>query len=160
MNSYLYKENTGVSPYSLIQHLPPPLPGGGEVKFKKKLSVSFKTPAKRERAVTWWKPVAQTRPVLDSSSFAPVITLPRTTCSILLLAFSFFALVAALSQCLYSETPYLSTKLYRINVYYTNITLYSVRYYPRFHVTAVGFGTYYPWVLELTDALNIQHERQ
>ena len=33
-------------------------------------------------------------------------------------------------------------------VCYTNITLYhviySVRYYPRFHVTAVGLGTYYP----------------
>jgi hypothetical protein len=22
----------------------------------------------------------------------------------------------------------------------------SVRYYPRFHVTAVGLGTYYPWI--------------
>jgi len=39
-------------------------------------------------------------------------------------------------------------KLYRIYVYYTNITLYyviySVRYYPRFHVTALVLGTYYP----------------
>jgi hypothetical protein len=24
--------------------------------------------------------------------------------------------------------------------------IYSVRYYPRFHVTAVGLGTYYPWL--------------
>jgi hypothetical protein len=24
--------------------------------------------------------------------------------------------------------------------------IYSVRYYPRFHVTAVGLGTYYPWI--------------
>jgi hypothetical protein len=24
--------------------------------------------------------------------------------------------------------------------------MYSVRYYPRFHVTAVGLGTYYPWI--------------
>ena len=23
---------------------------------------------------------------------------------------------------------------------------YSVRYYPRFHVTAVGLGTYHPWI--------------
>jgi len=42
----------------------------------------------------------------------------------------------------------LSIKLYRIYVCYTNITLYhviySVRYYLRFHVTAVGLGTYYP----------------
>ena len=44
----------------------------------------------------------------------------------------------------------LSIKLYRIYVCYTNITfyhvIYSVRYYPRFHVTAVGLGTYYPWI--------------
>jgi len=42
----------------------------------------------------------------------------------------------------------LSTKLYRIYVCYMNIMLYhviySVRYYPRFHVTAVGLGTYCP----------------
>jgi hypothetical protein len=25
--------------------------------------------------------------------------------------------------------------------------VYSVRYYPRFHVTAVGLGTYYPWIV-------------
>jgi hypothetical protein len=41
----------------------------------------------------------------------------------------------------------LSIKLYRIYVCYTNITLcdviFSIRYYPRFHVTAVGLGTYY-----------------
>jgi hypothetical protein len=24
--------------------------------------------------------------------------------------------------------------------------IYSGRYYPRFHVAAVGFGTYYPWM--------------
>jgi hypothetical protein len=24
--------------------------------------------------------------------------------------------------------------------------IYSVRYYLRFHVTAVGLGTYYPWI--------------
>jgi hypothetical protein len=24
--------------------------------------------------------------------------------------------------------------------------IYSVRYYPRFHITAVGLGTYYPWI--------------
>jgi len=42
----------------------------------------------------------------------------------------------------------LSIKLNCIYVCYTNITLYlviySVRYYPRFAVTAVGLGTYYP----------------
>jgi hypothetical protein len=24
--------------------------------------------------------------------------------------------------------------------------IYSVQYHPRFHVTAVGLGTYYPWI--------------
>jgi hypothetical protein len=43
---------------------------------------------------------------------------------ILLLSFSLFALVAALSQCLCSESTYLSIKLYRIYVCYMNITLY------------------------------------
>jgi hypothetical protein len=45
----------------------------------------------------------------------------------------------------------LSIKLYRI-MYVTRISryitlyhvIYSVRYYPRFRVTAVGLGTYYP----------------
>jgi hypothetical protein len=49
---------------------------------------------------------------------------PIEFASILLLAFSLFALVAALSQCLCSESPYLSFKLYRIYVCYTNITIY------------------------------------
>ena len=48
----------------------------------------------------------------------------------------------------------LSIKLYRIYICYTNITLYhviySVRYYPRFSVTAVGLGTYYPWIRRST----------
>jgi hypothetical protein len=44
--------------------------------------------------------------------------------SILLLAFSLFTLVAALSHCLCSESPYLSIKLYCIYVCYMNITLY------------------------------------
>jgi len=49
----------------------------------------------------------------------------------------------------------LTIKLYHIYVCYTNITLYyvirditwySFRYYKGFHITAVGFGTYYPWI--------------
>jgi hypothetical protein len=39
--------------------------------------------------------------------------------------------------------------IYQLNftvfLYVTRISYYSVRYYPRFHVTAVGLGTYYPW---------------
>jgi hypothetical protein len=52
--------------------------------------------------------------------------LPIELASILLLVFSLFILVAALSQCLYSESPYLSVKLYRIYACYMNITLYIV----------------------------------
>jgi len=48
----------------------------------------------------------------------------------------------------------LSVKLYRIYACYTNITLYgviySLRYYPRFSVTAVGLGTYYPQIRRST----------
>jgi len=60
--------------------------------------------AKRERALTWWNPATQTRPVFDLSSFVPVPTLPRKRAAILLLAFSLLELVAALSQCLCSES--------------------------------------------------------
>ena len=40
-------------------------------KVKNKQFISFKTRAKRERAVTRWNPAAQMRPVLDSSPFVP-----------------------------------------------------------------------------------------
>jgi hypothetical protein len=49
-------------------------------KNRNKQFVSFKTRAERERTVTWWNPASQTWPVLDSSSFAPALTLPRRTC--------------------------------------------------------------------------------
>jgi len=56
-------------------------------------------------------------------------------------------LMLVMSYCNYCN---LSIKLYLIYVCYTNITLchiiYSVRCYRRFHVTAVGLGTYYPWI--------------
>jgi hypothetical protein len=51
---------------------------------KNKWFISFKTRAKREWAVTWWNPAAQTRPALDSSSFVPVPTLSRKLVTILL----------------------------------------------------------------------------
>ena len=55
----------------------------------------------------------------------------------------------------------LSINLYRIHVCYMNTVMYvhvcymntilhhliySVQYYPLFHVTAVGLGMYYPWI--------------
>jgi len=44
----------------------------------------------------------------------------------------------------------LSIELHHIYVCYTNITfyvyVYSLWYYPRFHVTVVGLGTYYPQI--------------
>jgi hypothetical protein len=41
--------------------------------LRNKRFLSFKTGAKREGAVTWRNPAAQTRPVLDSSSFVPFV---------------------------------------------------------------------------------------
>jgi hypothetical protein len=55
--------------------------------------------------------------------FAPYSRFPTELASSLLLAFSLFALVAALSQFLCSESPYLSIKLHRIYVCYMNIML-------------------------------------
>jgi hypothetical protein len=101
---------------------------------------------KRERGVTWWNPAAQTCPVFDSSSFVSMPMLPPKLASILLLAFSLFALVAALSQSLCSESTYVPIKLYSIYVCCMNIMLYSVPYYLRFHITAVRLVTYYPWI--------------
>jgi hypothetical protein len=49
-------------------------------KLRNKRFTSFKTRAKREQPVTWWNLAAQTCPVIDSSSYAPVLTLPRRTC--------------------------------------------------------------------------------
>ena len=70
-----------------------PRPEEKKLKNKKnKRSISFKTRAKPERAATRWNPAAQTRPVLDSSSFFPVPKLPRRLATILLLAFSLFEL--------------------------------------------------------------------
>jgi hypothetical protein len=43
--------------------------------WRNKRCTGFKTRAKRERAVTWWNPASQMRPVLDLSSFVPVSTL-------------------------------------------------------------------------------------
>jgi hypothetical protein len=88
---------------------------------RNKRFVSFKTSAKRKRAVTCWNPQPKRSQYLTHLLLSPY---SRFSASILLLAFSLFALVAAaLSQCLCSESPYLSIKLYCIYVCYTNITL-------------------------------------
>jgi len=73
-------------------------------KKRHKWFIIFKTRTKRELTVTWWNPAAQTRSVLDSSSSVPVPTLPHQLATILLLAFLLFELVAALLQCLCSES--------------------------------------------------------
>ena len=69
------------------------------------LSVVYRGPPKKNwEKLTWLNPAAQMRPILDSSSFVPIPTLPRKLATILLLAFSLFKLVAALLQCLCSES--------------------------------------------------------
>jgi len=54
----------------------------------------------------------------------------------------------------------LSIQLYCIYVSYMNITLYhvmySIGYYPQFHVTVLGLGTYYPWIRRSACILNIK----
>jgi hypothetical protein len=88
------------------------------------------------------------RPPLDSSSFAPVLTLSRRTClnfpsSVLAVRISFrdIAVFVFRNPLFINQTlPYLCM----LNEYHF---IYCVQYYPWFYVTAVGLGTYYPWVL-------------
>jgi hypothetical protein len=76
---------------TLIQYSRAPVPAesvsavysGPNKKFeneRNKQFICFKTCSKQERTVTWWNPAAQTHPVLDSSFFAPILTLPHRTC--------------------------------------------------------------------------------
>jgi len=71
--------------------------------WRNKRFISFKTRAKRERAVTWWNPATETRPVLNLPYFVPIPTLPRKLAAILYVVFSMFELVAALSHCRRSQ---------------------------------------------------------
>ena len=97
VNSVIYiyihtHRQTPTSAYLVISGLP--RPEKNLENKRNKQFISFKPCAKREQAVTWWNPAAQTRPVLDSSSFVPVAMLPRELATILLLVFSLFELVA------------------------------------------------------------------
>jgi hypothetical protein len=72
--------NTGILPqihwFSICSLLQPEKEFGNK---RHKWFVSFKMCAKWEWAITWWNPAAQMRPVLDSSSFATILTLPCRT---------------------------------------------------------------------------------
>jgi hypothetical protein len=46
----------------------------------------------------------------------------------------------------YNTTGWKLSKLPYLCMLHEYHVIYSVRYYPRFHVTAVGLGTYYPWM--------------
>jgi hypothetical protein len=134
------------SKYTVVSIYPASAVNRGSKKLKNKEingSLKFKTRSKRERAVTWWNPAAQTRPVLDSPSFVPSPTLPRITCldsssSVLAVRIScrVIAVFVFRKPLFFNQTlPYLCL-LHEYHV------VYSVRYYPRSHITAVG--TYYP----------------
>jgi hypothetical protein len=84
--------------------------------------MSFKPRAKRERAITW--SAAETRPVLDSSFFVPVPTLPRRTCLHSASSVLAVRITCRVIAVFVFRKPLLSIKLYRIYVCYTNITLY------------------------------------
>jgi hypothetical protein len=90
----------------------------------------------------------------------PYSCFPTEFASILLPVFSLFALVAAISQCLCSENPYLSIKHYLIYVCYMNVTYIAFGIIRSFRVTLylwvissktyhgymVCLGTYYPQI--------------
>jgi hypothetical protein len=108
-----------VCPVSAAYHGPPKIENERNKRF-----VIFKTLSKPEWDVRWWNPVAQTRLVLDSSSFAPVLTLHHRTCfhsTSSVLAVRISCRVIALFV---FRKPLSTNKFYRIYVCYTNITLY------------------------------------
>jgi hypothetical protein len=74
---YAKKIYTGRPPYPQIQ-LSAVYRGLKKVwkNQRNKQFISFKTRAKRERAITWCNPAAQMCPALDSSSFVPVAHFP------------------------------------------------------------------------------------
>jgi hypothetical protein len=109
--------------------------------------VSFKTLARRERAVTLCNLATQTRPVLDSSFFAPVLTLPHTICLHSAFGVLAFRISCRVIAVFVFRKPYLCL-LHEYHV------IYSVRYYPQFHVTAVG-GC--PWIRGRTCILLMAH---
>jgi hypothetical protein len=78
--------------------------------------------AKREGAVTGENQQPKRAQCLTHIPLPPYSCFPTELASILLLAFSLFALLAVLSQYLCSESPHLSIKLYRIYVCYMDIT--------------------------------------
>jgi hypothetical protein len=88
------------------------------------------------------------RPVLDSSSFARVLTLPRRTIlhsASIVLAIRISCRVIAVF--VFRNPLFInSTLTYLCFLHECYVYTYSFRYYPRFHVTAVGLGTYYPWI--------------
>jgi hypothetical protein len=100
--------------------------------------------AKRECAILWWNPAAQMRPVFASSSFAPMLMLPYRTClhsasSVLAVHISCRNIaVFVFRKPLFNNL----TLLYSRSLHEYHV-IYSIRYYPLFHVTGVGLGMYY-----------------
>jgi hypothetical protein len=127
--------------------------------------------AKWERAVTCWNRASEMCPVLDLSSFAPVLTLPCRTClhyasSVLAIRVSCHS-VRVQKELTYQETlPYLcllheyhvihSVRVQKELTYQETLpylcllheyhVIHSVRYRLPFHKAAVGLGMYYPCV--------------
>jgi hypothetical protein len=135
--------NTGMPPYPPIRY-PRFTAARRKLKYwRNKRFVSIKTPAKWEQAVTWWNSAAQTCPVLSSSSFAPILTLPHRTC----LHSASSILAVCVSCCVialfFPEGSYLSIQLH---CFLCMLHKYSILCYLRFHVTTVGLATYYPWI--------------
>jgi hypothetical protein len=105
--------------------------------------ISFKMPAKQEQAMTWWNSAAQMCPVLDSSSFAPILMLPRWVC----LHSASSVLTVCISCCIIAVFLFRKPLFINWTWPYLMLHKYSIQYYPQFHITAVGLGTYYSQIL-------------
>jgi hypothetical protein len=135
-----------VPPYSLVEYPRFNATRKTILKLKNKSFVRFKPHANRERDRNVMKSSSPNAPVLHSSFFASVLTLPRRTCHHSASNFLAVRISCRDIAVFVFRRPLLINKLYLIFVCYTNITLYSFRYYPRFYVTTVGLGTYYPHI--------------
>jgi hypothetical protein len=103
--------------------------------------------AKQDRAITWLNPAAQTHPLLDSSCFVPIPTLPRKPC----LHSASSVLAVPISCCVitvfvFRKPLFINYTLPYLCLLHRYHIICSVQYYRRFHITMVGLGTYYPQI--------------
>ena len=108
---YIVQADPPIRQFSMRGLPRPPPPPPKMDNWRNKRFISFKTHAKRERAVTWWNPPTKRAQYLTRLPLSPYPRFPANLPPfVLLLAFSLFELVAALSQCLCSESNKMNEK--------------------------------------------------